>query len=43
MTAMNIRELLQTLLVWGLYPVWLLAGAGVIAALFTGERQEARA
>lgn len=25
---MNIRELLQTLLVWGLYPVWLLAGAG---------------
>lgn len=25
---MDIRELLQTLLVWGLYPVWLLAGAG---------------
>jgi ABC-type amino acid transport system permease subunit len=25
---MNIRELLQMLLVWGLYPVWLLAGAG---------------
>lgn len=25
---MNIRELLQALLVWGLYPVWLLAGAG---------------
>lgn len=24
---MDIRELLQTLLVWGLYPVWLLAGA----------------
>jgi hypothetical protein len=26
--VMDIRELLQTLLVWGLYPVWLLAGAG---------------
>lgn len=25
---MNERELLQTLLVWGLYPAWLLAGAG---------------
>lgn len=25
---MDTRELLQTLLVWGLYPAWLLAGAG---------------
>lgn len=25
---MNIRELLQALLVWGVYPLWLLAGAG---------------
>lgn len=25
---MNTRELLQTLLLWGLYPAWLLAGAG---------------
>jgi hypothetical protein len=25
---MDVRELLQALLVWGLYPVWLLAGAG---------------
>jgi len=25
---MDIRDLLQTLLVWGLYPAWLLAGAG---------------
>lgn len=25
---MDIRELLQALLVWGLYPLWLLAGAG---------------
>lgn len=25
---MNTRELLQALLVWGLYPAWLLAGAG---------------
>ena len=25
---MNVRELLQALLLWGLYPAWLLAGAG---------------
>lgn len=25
---MNVRELLQILLLWGLYPAWLLAGAG---------------
>lgn len=25
---MNVRELLQAFLVWGLYPAWLLAGAG---------------
>jgi hypothetical protein len=25
---MNVRELLQNFLIWGLYPAWLLAGAG---------------
>jgi hypothetical protein len=25
---MTVRELLQTVLLWGIYPVWLLAGAG---------------